>query len=130
MTFIGNEQHQYCVSIEHPCRLSTCPPMEINTAVFQYSSCFCYSAFEPLLGSLKVIIISRVVETQENRAGLSRCIDLKRLSRRIRVFLSGNNYEDSRKPSPQTVQTFFRPRGNRKLSLPKTHCKSEHMHIV
>lgn len=77
-----------------------------------------YSALELLSGSLKVMESFHGLKRQKNRAGLSSCIDFKRLSCRIRVFLSDDNYEDPKKAFSFNCAHFSRPRGSRKPSHP------------
>lgn len=60
------------------------PPMEINAAGFQYAVCL-DSALKSFSGSLKVM--ETFSGCGKNRANLSRCIDFKRLSCRVRVDL-------------------------------------------
>lgn len=86
-----------------------------------------YSAFELLSGSLKVMESFHGLKRQRNRAGLSRCIDFKRLSCRIRVFLS-DNYEDPRKAFSFNCAHFSRPRGSRKPSHPPQDALQEGAH--
>lgn len=91
------------MSIEHPCTLSTCPPMEANTAVFQYSFSLdsVILLFSLCQGPRRLWnhLVGRRRRNIE-RVRLAASI-FKRLSCR---FLSGNNYED-----PRRRKLFFGP---------------------